>query len=135
VQASKRALLVYDIDCGSCVRFKRAVEFLDPRGLLGFASIGQAEDLGLLDAMPDQRRHSSFHLIKSGEDVESGAGALPSLVRMLPLGWLTSKMLTSAPGGPRATAWVYSTTARLHGRACERGSPGSETVGTEVTMA
>ena len=136
VQASKRPLLVYDVDCGACARFKRAVEFLDPRGLMDFISIERAQDLGLLEALSNQRMHASFHLIKSDEDVESGAEAFPSLVRMLPLGWLTSKMLASTPGGPRATAWVYSTAARLHGRACERGSPRSETVGTdEATMA
>lgn len=126
VQASERALLVYDADCGPCVRFKRAVDFLEPRGLLGFMSIRKARDLGLLNDMPDTRRYSSFHLIKPKQELESGAEALPSLIRILPLGWLTSKLLASAPGGPRAMAWVYSTAARLHGGACERRSPRSQ---------
>ena len=108
------SLLVYDADCGPCTRFKKALDFLDANQNLVFMSIEHAERAGLLDALPDRRRHSSFHLIFLDRRLESGAEALPSLIRLLPTGRLFSKLIVSAPGGRALLSFLYSTVSRLH---------------------
>jgi len=109
----RKHLLAYDADCGPCTKFKEIVDFMDPKERIAFLSLNEADDLGLLDRVPRPKRHTSFHLIFSDSDVQSGAEAIPSVVELFPLGELFSKGL-SAPVGRRLVAFVYSVFSRLH---------------------
>ncbi|HYC12100.1 MAG TPA: DCC1-like thiol-disulfide oxidoreductase family protein [Nitrososphaerales archaeon] len=107
-------LLLYDTDCGPCMRFKRLVSFLDLGRSLEFMSIDKAEGLGILDGIPAKRRHGSFHLVHPDGRLESGADALPSLISLLPGGRIARRIIVFAPKGPSALKFLYSTAARLH---------------------
>ncbi|HYY90454.1 MAG TPA: DCC1-like thiol-disulfide oxidoreductase family protein [Candidatus Dormibacteraeota bacterium] len=107
-------LVLYDADCGLCTRFKKSLDLLDVHGNLEFVSIDRAEEIGLLDSLPDARRHSSFHLVLPDNRVESGENALPTLIRLLPAGRVVVKMIVSAPKGQKLLNFVYSTVTRLH---------------------
>jgi predicted DCC family thiol-disulfide oxidoreductase YuxK len=127
----ERYLLAYDSDCGPCTRFRRAVGFLDTYGKLDFKSLLRADEEGLLDKIPLNVRHRSFHLIGPDGKVASGANALPKLVSLLPAGIVLSNFLTSAPGGLKATEFVYSVASRLHNTASCNYKPGQQTVQTK----
>jgi predicted DCC family thiol-disulfide oxidoreductase YuxK len=107
-------VLVYDADCGMCTRFRNTVEFLDTHRNLGFTSIDHAEQIGLLDSLPDSWRHRSFHLILPDSQVESGSPALPTLIRLLPAGAFISRLILSAPKGQDLLGFLYSVVARRH---------------------
>ena len=107
-------ILAYDADCGPCTRFRVALGFLDTFGRLDFMSLERAEGRGLLDAIPFQRRHSSFHLISPDGTAFSGAEALPKLISLFPSGTLFSILLSKAPGGLKTAAFVYGVASRLH---------------------
>lgn len=110
----KRYLLAYDADCGPCTRFKRAIGFLDSYQRISPIPLTEADAEGILVSIPTSRRHRSFHLVAPDGEVLSGAAALPTLVGLLPAGRLPSKLMVSAPGGPRAVKLVYQTFSRLH---------------------
>jgi len=111
-----RLVLAYDADCGPCTRFKRLVEFIDARNRVDFISLIEADESGLLDEIPRSARHASFHLILPSGKLLNGPAAIPSLIKLLPLGRATSKIITSAPGGPRLISFVYAGFSRLHDR-------------------
>lgn len=107
------AVLVYDSDCGPCARLRRAVEFLDTRNNLDFASLVDADRSGFLDSIPPGRRHRSMHLISIKGDAYSGAQAIPRLVRLLPAGSLISPVLDSSAVTRKVVAFVCSAFSRL----------------------
>ena len=107
-------VLVYDADCSMCTRFKDMIDFLDADENFGFMSIDDAERIGLLDSLPDVRRHRSFHIVRPDDLVESGAEAVPTLVSLLPLGRLVSKIITSAPLGRQMISFLYTMVSRRH---------------------
>jgi len=107
-------VLVYDADCSMCTRFRNTVEFLDNHRNLSFASIDNAEQAGLLDSLPDVLRHSSFHLVLPSNEVESGAKALPTLIRLLPAGRHVLRLIVSFPKGRELLGFLYSILARRH---------------------
>ncbi|HYY90415.1 MAG TPA: DCC1-like thiol-disulfide oxidoreductase family protein [Candidatus Dormibacteraeota bacterium] len=107
-------LVLYDADCGMCTRFKKTIDLLDWHRNLTFMSIDYAEQIGLLDSLPDSRRHSSFHLVRPDKQLESGEKALPDLIRLLPAGRLVVRMISSIPAGLTMLNLVYSTVSRLH---------------------
>ncbi len=110
----EKHVLVYDKDCGSCSRFKRIVNSLDGHKRLGYLSLTEADEHGLLDSVPRSRRHRSFHLIYPGGTVISGSAAVPELISLLPLGRVASFMIHYAPGGEKIVNLIYSTFSRLH---------------------
>jgi predicted DCC family thiol-disulfide oxidoreductase YuxK len=107
-------VLLYDADCGMCTKFRNTVDFLDSYRNIGFMSIDRAEQIGMLDALPDALRHRSFHIVLPDKRVESGSEALPTLIRLLPSGRLISKMVKSAPIGRWMLGFLYSAVARRH---------------------
>lgn len=123
-----RHLLVYDSDCGPCTRFKRAIGFLDVHREFSFMSLTRADLDGYLDGIRPSVRHRSFHLLTPDGRILSGAKALPTLVRLLPTGALLSKAITTAPGGLRATAFVYEVASRRHDSGSCRYKPGQAVV-------
>jgi predicted DCC family thiol-disulfide oxidoreductase YuxK len=108
-------LLAYDAGCGPCSRFKALVSFLDARGRLDYASLGEADKAGALAAVEPATRYSSFHLVSAGRDTWSGADALLPLVRvLLPGGEALTMALEGVPGFRRAIAFGYAALSRLH---------------------
>jgi predicted DCC family thiol-disulfide oxidoreductase YuxK len=106
-------VIAYDADCGPCTRFKNAVDILDRYNRLDFLSLSKADELGLLDKIPQSLKYASFHLISPSGDVISGADALPHLIGLFPLGRPISKGITLLPGAKRMTRFVYSAFSRL----------------------
>jgi predicted DCC family thiol-disulfide oxidoreductase YuxK len=107
-------VLVYDSDCGPCTDFKNMMSFLDPRRRLSFASMAEADELGLLDALPRAVRYKSFHIIAPGQCVTSGAEALPVLIGLLTGGIRIERAAHSIPFGFQAISSVYRVLSRLH---------------------
>src|SRR5579875_138134 len=99
--AEERYHLVYDADCTLCSRFKRVVDFLDKYEKLDYVSLREAEACGLLDSIPNGRRHSSFHLVSPKGKVTSGSQAIPELVRLLPSGTIVSFLISHFPKAER----------------------------------
>lgn len=112
-------VLAYDADCGSCTRFKEFVDFVDLRHRIAFVSLIEADDSGLLDAIPPAERHTTFHLVLADGEVLSGAAAVIRLVGTLPGGAPFAKLLSLTPGGVRLVSVVYASFSRAHdGSAC-----------------
>ena len=111
--ASVRFALVYDSGCGTCTRFRRIVEFLDANNKLDYVPLIEADELGMLSAIPLPRRHRSFHLVASDGDILSGSEAVPRLIELLPSGRLLAAFLTS-PIGNRVIRLIYTNVSRLH---------------------
>ncbi|MBO0889071.1 DUF393 domain-containing protein [Candidatus Bathyarchaeota archaeon] len=114
LRAVRMWLVLYDADCGMCTRFKKTIKLLDGHRNLTFMSIDRAEQIGLLDSLPDSRRHSSFHLVRPDKRVESGEKALPDLIRLLPAGRLVFRVILSIPAALKMLNIVYFTASRLH---------------------
>ena len=91
-----RLVLAYDADCGPCTRFKRLVEFIDTKNQVDFIPLIEADESGLLDEIPRSERHASFHLVQPGGEVLNGAAAIPSLIKILPLGKAIAKVTKGA---------------------------------------
>jgi predicted DCC family thiol-disulfide oxidoreductase YuxK len=106
-------LLAYDADCGPCAKFKRVVQILDMYNRIDFLSLLEAEKLGFLNEIPQDLRHSSFHLISPVGETWSGAEALPCLIDLFPLGHPISKLILLLPAGKRITKFIYSTLSKL----------------------
>ena len=107
-------LLAYDADCGPCIRFKRLVDFLDAYHVIDFMSLVDANELGLLNKVPESIRFKSFHLISPNGDIQSGSEALYDLIALFPLGCHISKLIVLFPGGKQMTRFLYYTFSRLH---------------------
>ncbi len=107
-------LLVYDTDCGPCNRFRNAVDWLDKYNRLEYVSLHGADELGLLDRIPKNRRHRSFHLISPAGKLSSGSYAIPILVTLFPLGRCSAALINKAPRGQNIVNFVYTTLSRLH---------------------
>lgn len=121
-------VMAYDADCGPCAKFKQVVSILDIHRNADFASLSTADESGLLDGVPINLRHRTFHLVLSDKQVLSGANALPEVISLFPAGRVLSGVIAGAPGGTSAMAFVYSVFARLHDTgSCKasdrRGSP------------
>ena len=131
----RRHLLVYDDDCGACLRFKRTVSFLDSFRRLEFVSLADAEQRGLLDGIPPVLRFRSFHVISPHGRVSSGADAVPEVLSLLPTGGLVSRVVTSVPGSRRAVGFAYGTLSRLHDTGKCTGGSAWRTAGRRRTTS
>ena len=107
-------IIVYDADCGPCRKFKHLLNCLDVNHQIQFVSQTEADELGLLNRVPQCLRYKSFHLISSNLDIQSGAEALLRLIGLFPLGHPISKLIILAPGGKRMMTSVYSIFSKLH---------------------
>lgn len=117
-----QAVLLYDGECGFCLRGVRFVYRRDPRGRVHFASLQSDAGRRLLRAhgMAEEHRESLV-LVADGHAFDASEGALRA-ARLLrwPWSWLGALGLL-APR--RARDAVYRQVARrrhrcLHGRAC-----------------
>jgi predicted DCC family thiol-disulfide oxidoreductase YuxK len=120
----REVVLAYDARCGPCSRFRSIAEFLDARHLIGFESIESVSSRGLLDVLPLNLRHRSFHLVYPSGEVLSGARAVPGLVGMFLPRLLHAGPLVASPAARAVLSFAYSTLARLHGSgSCFQGPP------------
>ncbi len=106
--------LVYDSDCGPCTRFSRAVLLLDGGRRVSRMGLAEADESGILASVPPPRRHRSFHLAAPDGEVWSGPAALPTLVGLLPGGWLPSEIMARNGLAYKLGSFVYSVFSRLH---------------------
>ena len=106
--------MAYDADCGPCTRFKEVVQVLDRYHRVDFLSLINADQMGLLDSIPQSLKYKSFHLISPNGSIWSGAEALPILVNLFPLGKSMSKVFMTTPIGKRITEFVYLKFSKLH---------------------
>jgi len=81
---------------------------------LEFLSLTEADEIGLLNRVPQSMRYNSFHLISPNLDIQSGAESLLDLIGLFPLGHHISKLIALAPGGKRLMTCVYSIFSKLH---------------------
>ena len=125
-------LLVYDSCCGPCTRFRNIVEFLDSKRRIDYMGLVQADNNGLLDSVPTERRHRSFHLIAQDGKVTSGAAALPPLIGLLPTGRTFERIIELSVPVSFATTVLYTAFSRLHDSGSCTYSPGpaSTTIST-----
>ncbi len=107
-------VLVYDSDCGPCTDFKNLVSFLDPRRRLSFASLAEADELGMLDKLPPAVRYRSFHIIAPDKSASSGAEALPVLIGLMSGGKQIERAARSIPFGFQLLSSVYKVVSKLH---------------------
>ena len=90
------------------------VVFVDLHNLLEFMDLVDGEIDGLLHSLPSSLRHGSFHIVSPDGRVTSGEDALPIVMGLLPGGKVLSRLITRAPCGRWALAFVYRTFSRLH---------------------
>ena len=102
-------VLTYDSICGFCTTFKRALAFLDTGHRFTYVSLLEADSAGVLDSVPVDLRHSSFHVISSPGEVYSAADGVFKVIELMPAGRIISKFITFAPFGTRSLRFLYST--------------------------
>jgi predicted DCC family thiol-disulfide oxidoreductase YuxK len=90
------------------------VDWLDRYNHLSYTSLVRGDELGLLNSIPTNRRHKSFHLISPEGEISSGTSAIPNLLALLPLGGVAASLLFLIPPGRSVVDFIYSTFARLH---------------------
>lgn len=109
--------LLYDADCGFCRLCVRGLLKLDRDERLLPVAIQSEEGQRLLTEVPEQMRLRAAHLITPGGTVLSGAGAAPTLARLLPGGSVAARAFTRWPERTDAVyCWVARNRSRL-GRA------------------
>jgi predicted DCC family thiol-disulfide oxidoreductase YuxK len=100
--------LLYDAECGFCMRSLSRVMRLDRGSRLRAVAIQSEEGRELLEraAVPEAARLESWHLIgPSGEAISGGAAAVP-LLRLLPAGTPLAAVLAALPR-PRDAAYRW----------------------------
>ncbi|MGH9975438.1 MAG: DCC1-like thiol-disulfide oxidoreductase family protein [Nitrososphaeraceae archaeon] len=107
-------VMVYDADCGPCMRFKDAISILDRHKRIDFIPLIEADRIGFLNQVPQSLRFKSFHLISPAGEIRSGEDAIIDLIKLLPVGHTISKIIVSAPYGIQMIKFIYSKLSRLH---------------------
>jgi lipase maturation factor 1 len=113
-----RPVLLYDGNCGFCLRWVRRLQRWDRRSALDYVA---AADRGAVVGLPplsDAALDRAMHLVTPDGRVYAGARALPALLRLLPGGRILLPLMR-VPGvqplADRAYAWVA---ARRHRFGC-----------------
>jgi len=125
---SDQFILVYDANCGPCSKFRRTVDWFDKYNRLKYLSLEDADEDGVLNALPMQKRHTSFHLVSPDGAVRSGSEAIPDLISLLPSRSVLSLVVRSAPIGRNVIGFVYTTLSRLHDSGSCSYEPKSRTI-------
>ncbi|MBA2567034.1 MAG: DUF393 domain-containing protein [Thermoleophilaceae bacterium] len=102
-----RAAVLYDADCGFCRWSLAKLLAWDRRGRLRPLALQDPEAARLLGDMDEQRRMSSWHLIREDGSRTSGGTALAPLLELLPGGRAPAAALKRFPGSlERGYRWV-----------------------------
>jgi predicted DCC family thiol-disulfide oxidoreductase YuxK len=114
MEARPRFLLAFDAGCGPCRTFKELISFFDRRYRMDYLSLEDADETGVIGRLPARRRYSSAHLVSPGGSVFSGADAIPTILGLLPGGWLLSRVAGDSKVGRAGVRFVYGAASRLH---------------------
>lgn len=113
----KRAVILYDNDCGFCRWSLARILAWDRRGRLRAVPLQDPEADELLEGMEHERKMASWHIATPEGRVYSAGDAVPQLARLLPAGAPIARLATAFPGVTnRAYRWVAGNRERL-GRA------------------
>lgn len=105
----RRALVIYDEDCGFCRWSAERLRVWDRRGALRFVPLGSREAAEVLRDVPADERSMSWHLVEPDGRVRSAGGAVAPLLRRLPGGSVPASLADAAPV---TTERVYAFVAR-----------------------
>jgi len=100
--------ILYDADCGFCMRSLSRILRLDRRGRLRAVAIQSVEGQALLDraGVAEDARLQSWHLIEPGGSAVSGGAAAVPLLRLIPGGGAPAAILAALPR-PRDAAYGW----------------------------
>ncbi len=100
--------ILYDADCGFCMRSLSRIIRLDRRGRLRAVAIQSEEGQALLErgGVPEPARLESWHLAEPNGTVSSGGAAAVPLARLLPGGGGPASVLAALPR-PRDAAYGW----------------------------
>jgi predicted DCC family thiol-disulfide oxidoreductase YuxK len=109
----KRAVLLYDSDCGFCRWSVDKVLAWDRGGSLTAVALQDPDADRLLADMDEDRKMSSWHLVTADGHVYSAGAAAPPLLRLLRGGRPLAAVLAAFPG---VTERTYRLVARNRDR-------------------
>ena len=128
----RRAVLLYDQDCGFCRWSLSKVLAWDRHGRIRPVPLQSAEALRLLPGMDEERRMASWHLVTPDGRVYSAGGAAAPLARMLPLGAPLALLAEALPGTTeRVYRWVADHRDQLGRRLGEQACAVDPSAGRE----
>ncbi len=109
-------LLIYDHYCGPCRTFKQLVDLIDINNKIGYLSLVDANNKGMLDIIPITIRFNSFHLILPNGKILSGEEAVIDLLSILPLGNVISTFIILLPQSKQIIKYIYLILAHFHNK-------------------
>lgn len=77
-------VLIYDSECGLCVRFKKAVDLIDLKKQVSFMSIHDPEVYLKYPQLDKEACDEQVHLIKDTGEIIVGADVIEYLIQKLP---------------------------------------------------
>ena len=108
--------IIYDGQCGFCMRVLKVVRALDVRGKLAFHDSHQAETLARFPMLSTVNLDEAMYTVAEGESPYQGFFAFRRLIWASPLLWPFIPLFYF-PGahllGPRLYAWVARNRGRL----------------------
>lgn len=116
MSSPKRLNIIYDGQCGFCIRALRVVKALDVRRALRFYDSHNPKTLELFPQLKGADLADAMYTVAEGEPVYRGFFAFRRLIWGSPLMWPLI-LLFYFPGatlfGPRAYAWVARNRSRF----------------------
>ncbi len=108
----KKAVILYDADCGFCLWSLHKILAWDRHNRLRPVALQDAEADRLLPGMDEKRKMRSWHLVTPDGKVYSSGAAVAPLMRLLPGG---TPFAALASAFPRPTESLYRWVARNRG--------------------
>ena len=104
----RRAVVLYDEDCGFCRWSLAKLLRWDRRNALRPVALQDPEADVLLEGMPEDRRMASWHLVTPDGAIASGGDAAAPLARLLPGGAPIAFLARTFPGLTRSAYGLVS---------------------------
>ena len=108
----KKAIILYDADCGFCLWSLRKILAWDRNNRLRPVALQDAEADRLLPGMDERQKMRSWHLVTPDGKVYSSGAAVAPLMQLLPGG---TPFASLASAFPRSTESLYRWVARNRG--------------------
>jgi predicted DCC family thiol-disulfide oxidoreductase YuxK len=109
----KKAVILYDADCGFCLWSLHRILAWDRNNRLRPVALQDAEADRLLPGMDERQKMRSWHLVTPDGKVYSSGAAVAPLMRLLPAG---TPLAALASTFPRSTESLYRWVARNRGK-------------------
>lgn len=103
---NKKIVLLYDSECSLCVRFKKALEFLDTKNRISYRSIHENSVYLDYPELNSEECEEMIHLIDSDGKVHRGGEVLEFLIKMYP-GVEKFSWLLDSESGKKAMSAFY----------------------------